>query len=154
MPNTLLHSPALIIAKALTALNLGTEVPTDPMTPLSPWPVYAGKEPSAPDNVITVYTTVGTDDPREMFGTLHQHYGFQVRVRAAKAEDGEVKGYAIRRALAEDVTKSTVYVGSANTPYYIQCCARIGQLLDLGDDKPQTARRLFTLNAVATLRPL
>lgn len=158
MSVALSHGVNRIIAQLLIDLGLGSAVPADENAELEEWPVYIGLEPTSPDNCLTVYTTVGIGDIRVMYGTLHQHYGFQIRLRSATQEVGELKGYEVRRQLAENVTNRQVTVADSDfslvvASYHLPCIARIGQLLDNGRDGV-TARRIYTLNATAVILPL
>lgn len=147
MANNLLHSPAEIIRKLLVDLALGAE-PSATAT----WPVYDANEPATPDNCITVYDTQGRDYGRMMIdGSLVGPNGFQVRVRAKDHPTGWLKADSIQKALAEIVYQRMVYVESSD--YFIHCISTIGDVLSLGKD-PNSNRRLFTINAVVTVRQL
>lgn len=142
------HSPADILASLLVALIKGTN-PDDN----ADWPIYISSEPNAPDNCITVYDTLGQDDGRSMIdGTLWQHYGFQVRIRATTHMVGHARASLIRDALSLEVIQREVTIG-ANT-YVIQAASRIGQVLYLGKIVPASMRSLFTVNGLLTVRQL
>ena len=149
MPNTLLHSPADVTRHLLISLGLGTD-PDDG----GAWPVYATSEPDLPDNALTIYDTVGTSDGRSMIdGELYQHYGIQVKIRAATHSGGGYgKADAIRTALAETVYDETVHVGDST--YLVHCYSRIGEVLTLGKETPTSKRSLFSINAIVALKQL
>lgn len=155
MSTPLSHGVNRIIAQLLIDLGVGVAVPTDETELLSDWTTFVGMEPTSPDNCLTVYSTQGVDGPREMYGTLHTKHGFQVRIRAATQEAGELKGHEVRRQLAENVNQRQVSVVDtlATVSYVLPCIARIGQLLDNGRE-PHTNRRIYTLNATASILPL
>lgn len=150
---TLAHSPADVIRWLLVGLGLGTDYRN-----VGLWPVYAAGEPPKPDNVLTVYDTVGTDDGSVMIGArgeLQGHYGFMVRVRAADHPVGWAKANAIRANLAETVYDNTVVVpllnGVAAGTYVVENCAQVGHVLALGPNVANEKTWLFTVNAVATI---
>lgn len=146
MSGSLTHSPADIIRNLLVNLGLGT-------TPSAAgsWPVYAEREPDAPDSVITVYNTAGRKDGRvQVGGEVQEHHGFQVRIRAANPVTGYTKAQAIAIALDETVYQDTVTISAAT--YLVHAVSRVGSVLALGKETPTSKRNLFTINAVAALR--
>lgn len=141
------HSPADVIRRLLIQLGLGSDPPA------APWPVYAGKEPGVPDNVITVRTTEGTDDGRDMIsGEVWGHPGFQVRVRASDYVTGRTKADAIGDALATGVYQTVVAIGASR--YFVHAVTHIGDVIDLGAETPSSQREVFTLNATCVVREL
>lgn len=151
MANYLDHTPADVVRQILIDLGLGTGLPATDSDPLAAWPVYKGLEPSAPDDVVTVYNTAGRPDARDMFGKLYTSYGIQLRVRAADPDDGWLKADAIRTGLAEIARR---HVTVESTAYFIQCFNRIGDVLELGRDAPTTNRQLYTINPTVRIRLL
>lgn len=147
MSVALLHSPGDITRWLLIGLGLGADPEESTV-----WPIFATSEPDAPDNCLTLYDTTGSDDGSSMIdGELYTHHGVQVRIRAAThSGGGYAKASAIRHALAELVHDETVHVGA--TTYLVQCYARIGEVLTLGKDAPNSKRSLFTLNATVSLK--
>lgn len=153
---TLAHSPADVIRWLLVGLGIGT----DPRN-VGAWPVWAAGEPKVPDNVITVYDTVGTDDGSVMIGPrgeLQGHYGFLVRVRASSHPVGWAKANAVRANLAETVYDNTVVVPTLGTvagaTYTVENCANVGHVLVLGADAANEKTFLFTVNAVVTINQM
>ena len=147
MPATLLHSPAHIVQRLIVSLGLGT-LPSA----AGSWPVYATAEPQDPDNVITVYDTAGQSDGRSMIdGELFEHNGIQVRVRATTHEVGWPKADAIQTGLALSVYDETVTIDG--TAYLIHSINRIGQVIPIGKETPLSKRSVFTINALALIRP-
>lgn len=113
------------------------------------WPVFDSNEPNAPDNVITCYDTQGIDDGRSnLDGTLWAHLGVQIRVRSMGVAVGRTKANAVRKALSEAIRR-TVWIGTAQ--YWVSNVARIGQVLALGKEKPDSNRNIFTLNVLLPL---
>lgn len=143
MPATLLHSPADIIRQMLIELGLANG--HDSAT----WPSFVSSEPTSPENVITLYDTVDRGHGREMIGgERQQHFGFQVRVRAATHELGWQKAYEIAEAFDSAVYEDTVHIDDAN--YLVYCVTRTGGVNSLGTE-PITKRRIFTINALVAL---
>lgn len=146
--NYLLHSPSQIIARLLIDLGLGT-LPLNPPLASAVWPVYASNEPSTPDNVLTIYDTVGLDHGRSMVtGEMFGPYGFQVRIRSVNHPTGYVKADGIHREMCEGVYQETVHVDAVT--YLVHCISKVGDIMVLGKD-PDSSRRLFTINAVAVI---
>ena len=156
MSQPLWHSPADIVRELLVQLGMGSD-PT--VSPGSPWPVYASAEPQSPDNCITVFDTQGTDDGRTMHGFKPDHFGIQVRVRAADHPTAWQKADAqIRVALCEGVDDSslpqtvTLTIPLPMTRYTVPNFARIGQCLALGKEAPNSRRSIVTLNATVVIQ--
>jgi hypothetical protein len=146
MANTLTHSPADIIRWLLVSLGLGSDPDEG-----APWPVYAAGEPNAPDNVITVYDTAGTDDGRSMIdGEVMGHNGVQIRVRSTTHPVGYAKADAVWTALCEEVYDNTVTIDGVS--YLVHSVNKIGDVLALGKEVPASKRSLFTINAVVSVR--
>jgi len=146
----LLHAVGKIVQKLFVDKGWGA----DPNArPLGPWPVSTAKEAGEPDNVLTVYTTAGTDDGRSMIdGERFRHHAVQVRIRALNPRDGEAKGEFISHALDEDAYQETVAVDAAI--YEVHCFANVGPLLPLGTEDSASKRSLYTINAKVSLRRL
>jgi len=145
----LTHSPADVIRKLLVDLSLGALASEASATN---WPVYFSAEPVTPDNAITVYDTPGVNSGRSMVdGKKMGLYGFQVRVRATDARVGWIKAHAIQATLAEVVYDETVVIGASR--YLVHAVSKIGDVLSLGKDL-NSARSLFTLNAVTTIKQI
>ncbi len=140
MSSLLQHSPADILGQLL----IDNGQASDP-TGTGAWPLSIGLEADIPDNVLTVYDTVGQNDGREMVtGELLSHEGIQLRVRAADKRTGYAKANALRAFLSETVKRNTVNLDGVS--YTVNCAVKIGQVLPIGDDVPNTRRKLFTLN--------
>lgn len=143
------HSPAHIIRQMLVDLGIGS----DPdLATLGDWPCYDGAEPENPDDVITIYDTTGLQDGRAMFdGELLQHHGVQARIRGQDAPTAWAKADAVQTAFAQTVYDERVTIG-ANS-YFVLCLGKISQVLAVGRE-PNSRRSVFTINAVAAIRPL
>jgi hypothetical protein len=145
MSGSLNHSPAEIVRRVLIDLSLGTD-PSDGGT----YPIFVSLEPNKPDNVITLYNTVGIIDARSMVtGEMFEHFGIQVRVRDSKFKDGEDKSRDISVALDETINYNTVTIGS--TSYTLYTASRKGSILSLGREVPKSNRHIFVTNATVAL---
>jgi hypothetical protein len=133
------HSPGDIVGRLLIQRSLGAEIG-------GTWPVYVGSEPTDPDNCITLYDTQGSDHGRDMpTGKTRGHAGFQIRIRATTHAIGWTKAEAIQASL-EAVYQETVHVDAEE--YLVHAVVRIGDVLSLGKDAPNSGRNVFTLNAL------
>lgn len=139
-----MHSPAEILRSVLVTLGLGTDPSSN-----GNWPIYVRNEPNKPDNCITIYDTLGTDDGRSMIdGEVWHHEGLQIRVRSADYPTGWEKARTIKVAIAQSINFTATTVDSSH--YTIYCCAKIGDILPIGNE--QTSKReLFTINCVVAL---
>jgi hypothetical protein len=154
MPGVLTHTPAHVVRQLMVDLALGVTPPGI----VGQWPIFVRKEPDTPDDVITVYNTVGTDSGRTHFdGEVQEHHGIQVRIRGADEATAEAKTRAIHIALAQ-VFRVEVVVGSST--YLVQSIAQgsaIGLTGPAGVNplgyQPQVSKRsLFTINALVSVR--
>lgn len=154
MTSLINHSPADVVAQILIDMDFGSDPEVDDDGNSSPWPVSVGDEPEYPDNAITVYDTQGRSDARLMpDGHVAEHYGFQVRVRAAKAADAFAKVAAIKVALAKTVYQRIVTLTDPAASYVVQAITGIGDAIDLGKNTPNDKRSVWTLNALVVVRP-
>ena len=134
------HSPSDVIAKLLVDLSVGTDPDNG-----SAWPVYVAKEPTNPDNAITIYDTSGIPFGRGMDGEIWEDFSFQVRVRSTTHVIGWRKAWAVREAL-RGVYQASV---SLSSTYLVHAITRIGSVVIAGKEGAQ--RSLFTVNAFATI---
>ncbi len=152
MTGSLSHSQADIIAQLLIDLAFGTDPTID-----GTWPIYVTEEPDNPDNVITVYDTVGTSDGRTQFdGEQQIHHGVQVRVRSTTHHPGYDKANDIAVGLDETILRDTVGVasvfGTGTAQYFVDSVSRKGDVISLGRESPNSKRTIFTINATVALR--
>ncbi len=151
MTGSLVHSQADIIAQLLIDFSVGTD-PTLSGT----WPIYVSEEPDTPDNVITIYDTVGLVHGRSQIeGEIQEHEGIQIRIRGATHDLGFRKANDILTAVDITAVRDTVGVasvlGTGTTNYFVNSITRTSGILSLGDS-PTSRRRIFTINAVVMLR--
>ena len=142
-------SPMTIIAAYVIGLGKMTD-PDDKTT----WPLYESHIPDG-DDVETecggVYDTTGINDPRSMNGTVNEHPGIQLRIRARNYETGRAKIEDIAAAL-DAVVRDTIVIGSST--YRLQNVSRTTPIVPLGYE-PGTKRRIaFTVNYLLTVKKL
>lgn len=145
MPSPLLHSPADVLAELLIDLGQGTNSALS-----QAWPVYVANEPDLPDNVITIYDTVGKDNGRIMSdGHLVTQHGVQIRIRALNHPEGYEKA-SVLRVFLSGIYDRTVSIGSNS--YTVHALSGIGQVLSIGKEYPTSRRNVYTLNGLIEIR--
>ncbi len=154
MPGLLYHSPARIVAELLIHAGYGT----DPERTIGGnWPVYVGKEPDEPDEIIKVSFTQGRDFGDTADNERQEWHGIQVMVRSLNEEEGFYKIQRIALFL-DQVHRTLVDIaqieeaGTGTTEYVLNGITRTTNVLPLGSESPQSQRQLFTVNAVAVIR--
>lgn len=152
MSGSLSHSPAEVIRQLLIDLGVGT-VPSA----LGNWPIHVAREPDKPDSAITVYNTTGRDHGRTMNdGERQEHLGIQVRVRDMNHDDGFEKAQAVAMVLDQTVRLNTVTVsdrvGTGSATYTVYSVSRTTGVIIVGEERPDSRRNIFTINAVVSLR--
>ena len=152
-------SAAAVIRQLLLDLGLGVAASySDNKYTGQAWPVFNDGEPASPDNCITVYETQGQDDGRDMIsGEQMTHVGFQIRVRAVDQPTGRPKINTIRTGLSTQVGYGLIgsqrYVTVGSNRYTVWAIAGIGNVITVGKESPSSTRFIFTLNALAAIRP-
>jgi Bacteriophage minor capsid protein len=140
-------TPADVVRQLLIDAGIGAE----PGGASVVWPVYAKKEPSMPDDCITVFNGPGTDDGRtHVDGVMQGLYTFQFRIRSADADDGWLKATEIMDHISSNVLRQRITVNGES--WFVQCFSQIGNVIDIGDEAPNSARRLHTLNAASFIQ--
>lgn len=154
MPGFLYHSPARIIAELLIGAGYGT----DPERTIGgAWPIFVGREPDGPDEIIKVSFTQGKDFGDTADNERQEWYGIQIMVRANTEEEGFYKIQRIALFLDQvhrtlvDITQIEA-VGTGTTEYILNGITRTSNVLPLGTESLQSQRQLFTVNAVAVIR--
>lgn len=145
MDLTLQHSPADILRYALIQNNQGADIEVSNV-----WPIVVAVEPASPENCITIYNTDGQKDGRSMVTSdIFTHFGVQIRVRCSNEKTGFQKANMIRDALAQ-IYYEAVTIDSDQ--YLLACVTKIGSVLGLGKDAPNSKRSLFTINTMLAVR--
>lgn len=142
------HAPAKIVQQLLVDLVLGT-LPADG----DDWPVYEQKEPdgpNVPDDIITVYDTVGRMGDSGPFGKRFGFHGIQIRIRAASYAAGWAKANAIAKAMDETINYDTVTIGS--DVYTVVNLNRTADIASLGRHTHFSNRYIFTINGQMPVR--
>lgn len=94
MPGPLVHSPAMVLQYHLAAIGQGSLVVPQP------WPIFVGKEPEIPIEVITLYDRAIFHKSRSMRdGEVAELYGIQIRLRTSFYAPGFRKIWEIVMAL-------------------------------------------------------
>lgn len=148
---TLVHSPADIVRAWLIAADVasqgswsGAGVYTGPA-----WPASYAAEPDRPDNCVTVYDAMGSDDGRSMIdGEREGLDGIQIRIRAEDHRTGRTRANIIWTQLCKTSLNVLVAVGSDS--YLVRNFSRIGDILCLGKE-PESKRRIFTINTLVNV---
>lgn len=138
------HFPADIIRQLLIDLGVGSEVGA------ADWPTFSQREPDSPDNVITVYDTMGRDLGRTNPDSVRsERYGIQVRVRGGDIDATGVRARTVAMVL-DSVVRRPVTIDT--TSYLVLSFVRTGPVLRLGIDAPSSGRWIFVVNGLASLR--
>ena len=142
------HSPADIVRYLLIALARGS-LPEDEAA----WPIYVSQEPDTPDSCITVYDTSGILEGRaQVSGEIQEHYGIQIKVRAASTTVAYAKISEVNNWIDESVRNNLVIIDSSQ--YLVYAITRKGGILSLGKELSASKRNLYTVNAIVSLVPV
>ncbi len=137
------HSPGKLMLEWMISKGLGTR-----STALQPWPIFLGSMPTDPDNVLTVYDTLGRKDGRMMpEGEVLIHHGIQIRIRNNDYNVGFKKGSDIAEAF--DTIKNEA-LNLEGKKYILHSFTRPSGVIPLGQELGKT-RLLFTLNGTVTI---
>jgi hypothetical protein len=151
MSGTLTNSPAEVLRHLLIDLDHGV-LPSEPGTGtgIGDWPIYVSNEPSAPDQVVTIYDTAGRYDGRGMrSGSKYEFHGVQLRIRGINHTDTFQKANDLTNALDQDIRFDDVTIDGV--VYRVYDVSRTSGPLSLGNEG-ESNRVLFTINAVVALR--
>lgn len=151
-PDGLVHSPAEVIQRLLIVDTVGAEPGST-----TQWTAWSTNEHDTPDDGITVYDTVGSDDGRVMYlGQPQSHWGIMIRIRSQSHAVGFVKANEVREYLTGSVRNRLVTIPTSGdrtgASYLVHAVTKIGQVMYLGSDVPNSRRKLFTINATVALR--
>lgn len=147
------HAPSTILQHLLVTMGLGTYPPD-----AGAWPISATKEPDTPDNCITIYDTVGQIHGRDQIaGDRLEHYGIQFRIRSNNPAVGFPKAKSISTQIDRNVRLESVTIDG--TQYIVWAITRTSAVIPLppatgGTQVPDTKRRLWTINAIVSIRQL
>jgi hypothetical protein len=142
MPGLLPNSPAQVVRRLFIAKGWGSSQ--------DQWPVFTSHEPDEPDNCITLYNTVGVTHGRTMIdGERQLHHGLQVRVRAATEPTGYLKINSLFTLIAT-VKDESITIDAFT--YLIRCFSNIEDIIPLREDKPDSRREVYVVNALVSIR--
>lgn len=109
------------------------------------WPLYINGLPDGlgtANEAAAVFDTIGLYNGKTMHGTLNQHFGIQIRIRAMSDNDVYVKADAIEAALAN--VHSINVIGESSETFRINNISQATPIIRLGPDEQR--RMLCTLN--------
>lgn len=143
------HSPAYVLRTLLIELGVGVEPIIGNTT--TAWQAFTSNEPDLPDNCITTTDTAGRLDGRlAISGETVEHYGVQIKIRSSDFHVGWRKANEISTVLDEAVYDETLVIDSAQ--YQIHAVTKSGGIANLGRDRPNGNRSLFTLNVTIDIQ--
>lgn len=146
MPELLTDSPARIIAKLLTDLDLGSLPGSN-----NQWPVYYDNEPDKPDNCVTVYTTTAIQQGVDMHtGRPKERQSVQIRVRANDSNVSYEKIATIKDTLADPESVYQRQVTPESEATYSVHKLSPGGILG-GKQIPNSRRYFHTLNLTGVI---
>jgi len=147
MPGALTHPASMVLRKAFVDLSVGS-LPSAGDN----WPISVAQEINSPDSTITIYDTASVIHGRNMIdGVMDEHYGIQIRIRAADFTTGWAKVKAIQAAIDSTIQNTGVAI-SSNT-YQVPAVTRKSGPISLGKE-PTSKRSLWTINAVMAIRQI
>tara|TARA_R110002020_G_scaffold376130_3_gene587308 strand:+ start:28068 stop:28517 length:450 start_codon:yes stop_codon:yes gene_type:complete len=145
MSGQLTHSPGYVVRKALVDLTDGT-LPSAS----GAWPIHTANMPNKPDSAILITETAGKISGRDHnSGTIQEHQGIQIMVRASRFSTAYTKAGQIIQSIDEDILRTAVTISSST--YEIQSITRTTGALNIGKEEG-TKRQIFTINAIVSLR--
>ena len=147
----IISPPSYILAQLLVDLGMGVAATGDN----TPWQVQCVMEPLDPDQVITVYDVEAVQNGRIMFtGETVEHRGCQIRVRGAKyhvlsPNDGYARARIMAETLDQRVRRKTTTVDGIQ--YLVHSVDRKSDVIYMGEDTPNSRRKVFTINVTITV---
>lgn len=153
MKTPMRHSPARVMARLMIVIEEATDQTwwqTNTVDPANDhdWPSYYGKEPAAPDRVVTCYETTPQEDHKDFRGYVSQHYGITVRVRGRTEDEARYKAETIRCKLNEVVYDQNITIDGVQ--YLVQSVPQ-ATLIPVGTENPESSRWVVNLNCLAVI---
>lgn len=159
MPGRFYHSPARVLQQFLTDYGLGTDPELGTTgDEYGEWPIFRGREPDRPDDLIKVSDTTPKSDGDSMVdGERQEHEGIQVFVRSYDYDIGWRKindVCQVLNAVARDAVSVELptELGTAGANYQIAACTKSSGPAPTGPDTPQGKRLTFTANYLVSIR--
>ena len=144
MSGLLTHSASDILRRLLVNAGQGTLLGAG-----GSWPIGL-ERPNAPDSCVTITETQGKRDGRVMTsGEVIEHPGVQIEVRAATYAAGFTKAKALATYCDESIYNSSITFETK--AYTIINVSRVGVVMAIGRETPESKRELFTFNATVTV---
>lgn len=135
----------VLLAHLVTAGKLGNVS----VTPLPPWPGYVEREPSAPDNCVTIFDTTAIDMGSDWEDRTF-YPGVTLRFRSTTADVGFTKASDLGRYIDEVMFQAVVVTSGAT--YLIETGSCPGGPVRVGKESPTSQRSIWNLNCTLTLR--
>lgn len=143
------HSPAYVLRTLLIELGVAVEPIIGNET--TSWQAFTSNEPDLPDDCITTTDTAGRLDGRlAISGETVEHYGVQIKIRSSVFHDGWQKANEISTVLDDSVYQEALVIDSSQ--YLIHAVTKSGGIANLGRDRPNGNRSLFTLNVTIDIQ--
>ena len=145
------ESPASVVASYLTGVAL-MSVPSAE----SDWPLYISylrDDQGVKDNAGAIYNTTPTKDGRRMrVGTVLQHFGIQIIIRALSEETGWAKCNVLANQL--DTVTNVDVLHTDGFTYRLHNISRMGGINPLGEEQTTKRRKLFSMNFLISMTKL
>lgn len=143
MDGSMVHTPAEIVQQLLVDLGLATIG--------GAWAVYENSLPDDPDNAIAVDDVEGRLQGRtQVDGRMQGVHGLSIVVRGVDQRTARTRANLIATALDETVNQNLVTISSNS--YRVHAISRTSDTMSLGKDGTNSRRRLFSINAVASIK--
>ena len=143
MDGALVHTPAEIVQQLLINLGLASDG--------GAWAIYENSFPDSPDNAIAISDVEGRMSGRtHVDGKMQGFHGLKILVRGVDQRTARTKADAIAQALDTTVLRNNVTLSGNN--YTVQAINRTADTISVGMDVNNSRRRLFSINAVASIR--
>lgn len=156
-PKIMFSSPALVLQTYLIQQDLLQPVFDEP-----PWVSFVQKEPTEPNQVITVYNTTAIVHGKQMkYGITTQHFGIQIRVKsgatATKTEDviAQRKAIYIETFLSQNLNLTNVSgcPGDEGSVYVLQNYHIVSPVTFVMQEA-KNRRQIYVMNGTLTVFPL
>lgn len=144
--DTLGVSPSYILRAYIVDVVTGFTYPENG----SDWPLFTSFMPDSLNDASAVYDTTPVKDGRLMVGTVIQHYGLQIKLKAQDYNTGWAKLNNLASSL-DSVLRYTQTV--SGNDYLIQNITR-NPVAYLGMDTEGKRRHVFTVNLLMTVKQL
>lgn len=136
-----------IIYDLLISRSLGV-----PYDSTSNWRVFIANTPDAPDEIITINETTGTQSGRDMnSGAYFDRKGLQLLIRSNTYPVGEIKARDIAKDLTETITLPQIFQADSQEYYRLNNFSKSSGPIPIGREVEASKRYLFTINFLVSL---